>query len=74
MLAVALLRDNQGKIAINLPVTGSLSDPQFSVSSLIFKVFMNVLTKAVTSRLLCWDPCSVAAKNCLSSVLTQDRR
>lgn len=49
MLAVALLRDNQGKIAINLPVTGSLSDPQFSVSSLIFKVFMNVLTKAVTS-------------------------
>ncbi|MBR7782870.1 DUF748 domain-containing protein [Undibacterium luofuense] len=49
MLAVALLRDNQGKIAINLPVSGSLSDPQFSVSSLIFKVFMNVITKAVTS-------------------------
>lgn len=49
MLAVALLRDNQGRIAINLPITGSLSDPQFSVGGIIFKVFMNVITKAVTS-------------------------
>ncbi|PXX39740.1 DUF748 domain-containing protein [Undibacterium pigrum] len=49
MLAVALLRDNQGRISINLPITGSLSDPQFSVGGIIFKVFMNVITKAVTS-------------------------
>ncbi|MFZ6734511.1 DUF748 domain-containing protein [Undibacterium sp. Ji42W] len=49
MLAVALLRDNQGRININLPITGSLSDPQFSVGGIIFKVFMNVITKAVTS-------------------------
>ncbi|WP_423709120.1 DUF748 domain-containing protein [Undibacterium sp. WLX3042] len=49
MLAVALLRDNQGGITINLPISGSLSDPQFSVGSIIFKVFVNIITKAVTS-------------------------
>ncbi|MBC3861832.1 DUF748 domain-containing protein [Undibacterium jejuense] len=49
MLAVALLRDNQGRIAINLPISGSLSDPQFSVGGIIFKVFVNLITKAVTS-------------------------
>ena len=49
MLAVALLRDNQGRISINLPITGSLSDPQFSVGGIIFKVFVNIITKAVTS-------------------------
>jgi len=49
MLAVALLRDNQGRISINLPVAGSLSDPQFSVGGIIFKVFVNLITKAVTS-------------------------
>ncbi|MFZ6863835.1 DUF748 domain-containing protein [Undibacterium sp. Ji67W] len=49
MLAVALLRDNDGRIAINLPISGSLSDPQFSVGGIIFKVFVNLITKAVTS-------------------------
>ncbi|MES2068929.1 MAG: DUF748 domain-containing protein [Pseudomonadota bacterium] len=49
MLAVALLRDNNGQISVNLPVSGSLSDPQFSVGGLIFKVFVNLITKAVTA-------------------------
>lgn len=49
MLAVALLRDNDGKININLPISGSLSDPQFSVGGIIFKVFINLITKAITS-------------------------
>lgn len=48
-LAVALLKDSDGQININLPISGSLSDPQFSVGSIISKVFMNLLTKAVTS-------------------------
>lgn len=48
-LALALLRDNDGQIAINLPVSGALSDPQFSIGGLIFKVFVNIVTKAVTS-------------------------
>jgi hypothetical protein len=48
-LALALLRDNDGVIAINLPISGSLSDPQFSVGGIIFKVLANMITKAVTS-------------------------
>lgn len=49
LLAVALLKDNDGRISINLPISGSLSDPQFSVGGIIFKVFVNLITKAVTS-------------------------
>ncbi|MDP9045147.1 MAG: DUF748 domain-containing protein, partial [Pseudomonadota bacterium] len=49
LLAVALLKDRNGVIDINLPVSGSLNDPQFSVGSLIFKVIVNLLTKALTS-------------------------
>lgn len=49
LLAVALLKDNKGQIAINLPVSGSLSDPQFSIGGVIFKVFVNLITKAVTA-------------------------
>lgn len=48
-LAVALLKDSRGQIAIDLPVSGSLSDPQFSIGGVLFKVFVNLLTKAVTS-------------------------
>lgn len=48
-LAMALLRDNAGNIAVDLPISGSLSDPQFSIGGIIFKVFMNIVTKAVTA-------------------------
>jgi len=48
-LAVALLKDRHGQIDINLPISGSLSDPQFSVGGVILKVFINLITKAVTS-------------------------
>ena len=49
LLAVALLRDNKGEIAVNLPISGSLSDPQFSMGGIIFRVFMNLIVKAVTA-------------------------
>lgn len=48
-LAVALLKNRRGEIDINLPVSGSLDDPQFSVGGLIVKVILNLLTKAITS-------------------------
>lgn len=48
-LAVALLRDASGKIDIGLPVSGDLSDPQFRLGPLIWKVFTNLITKAVTA-------------------------
>lgn len=47
--ALSLLRDRNGVIDINLPIGGSLDDPQFSVGGLIGKVIVNVLTKAVTA-------------------------
>lgn len=47
--ALALLRNNRGEIDLNLPISGSLDDPKFSVSGLVFKVLGNVLMKAVTS-------------------------
>ncbi|WP_293777614.1 DUF748 domain-containing protein [uncultured Oxalicibacterium sp.] len=47
--ALALLRDRNGVIDINLPIGGSLDDPQFSVGGLIVKVIVNVITKAVTA-------------------------
>ena len=46
-LAVALLADRNGVIDINLPVSGSLNDPQFSLGSIIFKVIVNLIVKAV---------------------------
>ena len=49
MLAVALLKNRNGEIDINLPIAGSLDDPEFSVGGLVVKVIMNLLVKAVTS-------------------------
>lgn len=49
LLAVALLKDNIGEIAVNLPVSGSLSDPQFSMGGIIFRVFRNLIVKAVSA-------------------------
>jgi len=48
-LAVALLKDRNGVIDVNLPVGGSLDDPQFSVGGVIVKVLVNLVTKAVTA-------------------------
>ncbi len=48
-LALALLRDADGRIDIGLPVTGNLDDPQFSYGPLIWKALLNFFTKIVTS-------------------------
>ncbi|MGH6627962.1 MAG: DUF748 domain-containing protein, partial [Burkholderiaceae bacterium] len=48
-LAVALLADRNGVIDINLPVSGSLNDPQFSLGPVIFKAIVNLIAKAVSS-------------------------
>jgi uncharacterized protein involved in outer membrane biogenesis len=49
LLAVALLKDRNGVIDINLPVSGSLNNPQFSVFGIVLKVIGNLLVKAFTS-------------------------
>jgi len=48
-LAVALLKDRNGVIDIDLPLTGSLDDPQFRMGPLIWKAFVGLLGKIVTS-------------------------
>lgn len=51
MLAISLLKDRNGNIELNLPISGSLSDPQFSIGGVILRVIGNLIVKAVTSRL-----------------------
>lgn len=48
-LALALLKNRNGEIDINLPISGSLNDPEFSMGGLVVKVIVNLLVKAVTS-------------------------
>jgi len=47
--AISLLKNSKGQIDLRVPVSGSLSDPQFSIGSVILSAFMNLLIKAVTS-------------------------
>src|SRR6185503_16293034 len=48
-LAVALMKDRNGVIDIDLPMSGSLDDPQFRMGPLIWKAFLGLLTKAATA-------------------------
>jgi uncharacterized membrane protein len=48
-LGVALLKDRNGEIHLDIPVTGSIDDPQFSVWSIVLQVIGNLIAKAVTS-------------------------
>jgi len=49
LLAVALLKDRNGVIDINLPISGSINDPQFSVFGIVLKIIGNLLVKALTA-------------------------
>jgi len=48
-LAIALLKDRKGEIKLDIPVTGSLDDPKFSIWGIILKVLVNLIAKAATS-------------------------
>lgn len=48
-LAVALLADRNGVIDVDLPISGSLNDPEFRLGTVIFKVIGNLILKAVTA-------------------------
>jgi hypothetical protein len=47
--AVALLKDSHGVIDIDLPVSGSVHDPDFHVGKIIVKVIVNLFTKIFTA-------------------------
>lgn len=48
-LGVALLKDIDGNIVIDLPVKGSLDDPKFKIGRVVLNVIVNLLVKAATS-------------------------
>jgi len=48
-LAVALLADRNGVIDVDLPISGSLNDPDFSLGPVILKVIGNLIMKAITA-------------------------
>ncbi|RBW51976.1 DUF748 domain-containing protein [Marinobacter sp. F3R11] len=48
-LGLALLRDGDGVIEVNLPVSGDLASPDFSVGQVVMRAFVNLLAKAATS-------------------------
>ena len=48
-LAVALLKDRNGVIDLDLPMSGSLDDPTFSIGPILWKMFVNLIVKAATA-------------------------
>jgi flagellar motor protein MotB len=48
-LAVSLLKDSSGNIKIDIPITGSLENPQFSIGAVITDALMSALSKVITS-------------------------
>jgi len=48
-LAVALLKDRRGVIDLDLPIAGSLDDPDFKIGRAVLRVLGNLVVKAVTA-------------------------
>ncbi|WP_437881598.1 DUF748 domain-containing protein [Pseudomonas sp. LRF_L74] len=45
-LAVALLKDTQGRISLELPVKGNLNNPEFSVMPIVWQTLRNLVLRA----------------------------
>jgi hypothetical protein len=48
-LAIALLKNSRGEIDVDIPVSGSLDNPEFSIGGLIWRAVLNLLQRAVTA-------------------------
>lgn len=48
-LALALLRDSHGVINIDLPISGSLDNPDFQYGAVVWHALVNLLSKAATA-------------------------
>ncbi|AKO51119.1 hypothetical protein ABA45_00685 [Marinobacter psychrophilus] len=48
-LGLALLRDDNNVIELNVPVNGDLADPKFQMGKVMMRSFVDALTKAATS-------------------------
>lgn len=49
LFAVSLLKDRNGVIDVQLPISGSLDDPQFSLAGIVLRIIGNLIVKAVTA-------------------------
>jgi hypothetical protein len=48
-LALAVLTDRKGQINLDVPVSGSLDDPEFTIGRVILRALVNILEKVATS-------------------------
>jgi hypothetical protein len=48
-LAIAILKDRNGQILLDVPIEGSLDDPQFRIGKVVTRTLLNILEKAATS-------------------------
>ncbi|HRO59648.1 MAG TPA: DUF748 domain-containing protein, partial [Burkholderiaceae bacterium] len=49
LFAVSLLKDRNGVIDVQLPISGSLDDPQFSIGGIVLRLVGNLIVRAVTA-------------------------
>jgi uncharacterized protein involved in outer membrane biogenesis/acylphosphatase len=47
--AISLLKDRKGEINLDIPVTGEIGDPEFSIGGIVIKMIVKLLVKAATS-------------------------
>lgn len=48
-LAIAIMKDRDGKIILDVPIEGSLDDPKFRIGKVVTRAVVNILTKVATS-------------------------
>lgn len=49
LFAIGLLTNSKGEMDVNLPISGTLSDPDFSIGGIVWRVVVNLVEKAVTA-------------------------
>ncbi len=47
--ATSLLKDRNGVIDLDVPVTGTLDDPKFRIGPIVWQIIKNIITKVVTA-------------------------
>jgi hypothetical protein len=65
--AVALLKDSRGVIDVDLPVSGSINDPEFSVGGIVWRLILNLIGKALTRPSRCSAGTMAARRSSASS-------
>ncbi|MCP3951511.1 MAG: DUF748 domain-containing protein, partial [Desulfobacterales bacterium] len=48
-LGLAILSDSEGNVELDLPVSGSVDDPEFSLGAIVLKAIVGLITKTITA-------------------------